>query len=54
MVAIYEYENGLKFMGKIMRSEEEAWEYLDKIYGREICGIWCGCNREAFVIKEIK
>jgi len=54
MVAIYRYENGLKFTGKIASSEKKAWEYLDKVYGQEICGVWCGCNKEAFVIKKVE
>jgi len=54
MVAIYKYENGLKFTGKIAKSEKEAWEYLDKIHGHLVGGKWYGCNRRAFEVKEIE
>lgn len=54
MVAIYRYECGLKFTGKIAEDEKSAWEYLDKTYGKECEGIWIGCNREAFKIKEVE
>ena len=54
MVAIYRYECGLKFTGKIAEDEKSAWEYLDKTYGKECEGIWIGCNREAFEIKEVE
>ena len=54
MVAIYKYENGLKFTGKIAKSEEEAWEYLDKTHGHEINGKWFGCNRRCYEVKEVE
>ena len=54
MVAIYKYEMGLKFIGKIAESEEKAWEYLDKTYGRQFYGEWIGCNRDAFELKEVE
>lgn len=53
MVGIYKYENGLKFTGIIAKTEEEAWQYLDKIHGKIIHGVKCGCNREAYVIKNV-
>lgn len=54
MVGIYHYSGGLQFLGIIADTEEKAWEYLDKVYGKEINNIWYGCNKENFVIKEIK
>ena len=55
MVAIYAYENGLKFTGKIAKSEKEAWEYLDKTHGYFYDGKWYGgCNRDAFKIMEVE
>lgn len=54
MVAIYKYEMGLKFTGKVAKSEKDAWEYLDKTYGHLFYGTWIGCNRDAFEIKEVE
>jgi hypothetical protein len=53
MVGIYKYENGLKFTGIIAKTEEEAWQYLDKIHGKVVYGVKYGCNREAYVIKKV-
>ena len=52
MVAIFKYECGLRFTGWVAESEEKAWQFLDKKYGKEIGGWWYGCNHEAFCIKE--
>lgn len=46
MFGIYKYECGLQFTGIVAKTEEEAWAYLDKKYGREINGVWYGYNRE--------
>lgn len=53
MFGIYKYENGLQFTGIIVKTEKEAWDYLDKTYGREIYGVWCKANREAFKVKKV-
>lgn len=54
MFGAYVYENELKFMGVIAKTEDAVWAYLDKIYGKEICGVQYGCNRDAFEVKEIQ
>lgn len=54
MVAIFKYENGLKFTGWVAESEEKAWQFLDKKYGHEIYNIKCNCNHEAFYLKKIE
>lgn len=54
MVAIYKYEMGLKFTGKIAKSEEEAWKYLDKTHGHFFNGVWVGCNRDIYEIKKVE
>lgn len=54
MVAIFKYENGLKFTGLVAESEEKAWEFLDEKYGREIYGVKYGCNHEAFCLKKVE
>ena len=54
MFGIYRYWGGLKFMGIVARTEEEAWAYLDKTHGREINGVWYGANRDVYVVQEIE
>ena len=54
MIAIFKYENGLKFTGLVAESEEKAWEFLDEKYGREVYGIKYGCNHEAFCLKKVE
>lgn len=54
MFGIYYYSGGLKFMGIVADTKEKLWEYLDKKYGKEVNGVWYGCNKEGFIIKEIK
>lgn len=54
MVAIYKYENGLRFIGKIANNEKEAWDWLDKTYGKELNGVWCRASRSAFKIEEVE
>ena len=54
MVAIFKYENGLKFTGWVAESEEKAWQFLDEKYDREIYNIKCSCNHEAFYLKKIE
>lgn len=54
MVAIFQYQNGLKFTGWVAESEEKAWQFLDEKYGCEMYGIKCGCNHKAFHIKKIE
>lgn len=58
MFAIYENCMNIPFIGVIAETEEKAWEYLDKKYGKEVnlsngTTILCGCNRDAFVIKKV-
>lgn len=54
MVAIYKYENGLRFIGKIANNEKEAWDWLDKTYGKEFSGVWYGASRNTFKIEEVE
>ena len=54
MVAIFKYEMGLRFTGKIAKDEASAWEYLDKTYGLKRCGVQLPCNHEAFLVKKIE
>lgn len=50
MFGIYHYRGGLEFLGVVAKTEEEAWAYIEKTYGR----VWCGANRDLFVVKKIK
>lgn len=34
MFGIYKYENGLRFTGKVARTEQEAKNYLAQAYGK--------------------
>lgn len=70
MFGIYKFENGLRFTGKVARTEEEAKDYLAKTHGkiqpvftgkREIDGTPIyenkfvpGYNTEAFVIQFVE
>lgn len=70
MFGIYKYENGLRFTGKIAKTEQEAKDYLAKTYGtikpvftgrRKSDGTPIyedkfvpGYNKDAFVIKPVE
>ena len=54
MVAIFTYEMGLRFTGKIAKDEASAWEYLDKTYGLKLYGVQLPCNHDAFFIKKVE
>lgn len=55
MFGIYKYECGLQFTGLVAATEEEAWAYLDKTYGKEIYGHRYGVSRNgAWAVKELK
>lgn len=54
MIGIFAYENGLRFTGIVVSTEEEAWAYLDRVYGKTILGQKIGCNRQAFELKRLQ
>lgn len=70
MFGIYVYENGLRFTGKIAKTEEEAKKYLGQTYGKiekvyahkrdeNNCPIYeekfvPNYNKNAFVIKKLE
>ena len=48
MVAIFKYENGLKFTGFVVENEKSAWKFLDDKFGITINGTKLPCNHDAF------
>ena len=55
MVAIYKYENGLKFTGMIAESAEKADEYLGNKFGYWYKGVFYpDYNKNAFVFREVE
>lgn len=54
MVGIYKNEVDMPFTGIVAESEDAAWKYLDKTYGRYIQGYgWAKCSRRKFVLLPI-
>lgn len=53
MFAIYRNQCGKPFIGVVAKTEEEAWAYLNKKYGRTINGVHYGCNRNGYIIKKV-
>lgn len=59
MFAIYKNCANHPFVGVVVETEEKAWEYLDKKYGKEIhlsngTSALCGCSRINWIIEKIE
>lgn len=52
--AVYKYECGLKFLGLIFETEEDAWDYLNETKKIIRNGVEWAINREAYEIVPIQ